>query len=76
MTDLARLSAIAQAIGEPLAQSELLIDGLEQQGSAVRAAVLLVESGNHRLRNEGRKGNGLCGRIHHQEEALLVEKRA
>ena len=76
MTDLAGLPSIAQALGELLAQSELLIDGLEQQGATVRGAVLLVEGSNDRLRNQVGKRDSLCGRIRHHEGALVEVKRA
>jgi hypothetical protein len=72
VADLARLSPIAKALGDRFAQSELLIDGLEQQGTAVRAAVLLVEAGHDGLRNQIGKGNRVCDRIGHYEEALLA----
>ena len=75
VTNLARLSPIAQALGQPFAQPELLIDGLEQQRSTVRAAVFLVEGRHDGLRKEVGKRNSLCGRVRHYEEALVGVKR-
>lgn len=69
VTNLARRPSIPQALGEPLAQPELLVEGLEQQGPAVGAAVRLIEGGHDGLGNQVGKNDSLCGRIDRHEGA-------
>ena len=49
MVDLAGLPRIAQAAGQPLGHPQLVVEGLEHQGSAIRTGVGLVEPGDDRL---------------------------
>jgi hypothetical protein len=77
VSDLARLTPVAQAGGQSLRQAELLVDGFEQQRTAVRAAVLLVELRDHGLaRDELRKRNRLCGSVGIHEGLWMCAKLA
>ena len=77
VSDLARLTPVIQAGGQPLREAELLVDGLEQQRTAVRAAVLLVELRDHGLaREELREQDRLCGRVVAHEGLWVCAKLA
>ena len=63
-SEAAGLAAIVDALGQAGRQAQLLVDRLEQQRTAVRAAVGLIELGDHLLAGyETREENSLCGRM-------------
>jgi len=73
--DLPRLPRIAQAARQGFRQPERPVHPLQEHRAPVRAAVLLLQLHDQRLRGEVRKQNSLCGRIVAQEKALLAEER-
>ena len=75
MVDLPRLPRVPQARSQPFRQPEAPIEAFEQHGTAVRAALLLLQLGYHRLASEVRKQNTLCGKIVTHEEAPVARKR-
>ena len=50
--DFARLASIFDALGDDVGQSHLLLDGVQQDGSAVGAGVRSVESDHGRFREQ------------------------
>jgi hypothetical protein len=73
--NLPGLTRVPEAPGQRLRQSQALVDRLQEQRPAVRAAVLLVQLGNDRIREKGGKYNRLRCRLVIHEEALVVEER-
>jgi len=71
---LARLARVHQAGRESLRQPQALVHRLEQDGAAVRAAVLLVELRHHGLREQAAKQNTLCGSVGHGRASGFVEE--
>lgn len=67
VSDLAGGTAITKAVHQIRAQPQSFVDGLEQQATAVGAAMGLIEGRHHGLRNQVGKENRLCGRLGHAE---------
>jgi hypothetical protein len=66
MANLPGLAIIGQAGGEPLAQPQAGISGLQQHGAAIAAPVMLVKAGDEGLVKKFGKPNTLWrGRIRH-----------
>jgi hypothetical protein len=68
------MASIQQAARQRLRQPERLIARLQKQRAAVRAAIRLVEAGNHRLRKQILEEHRLSCGIVHPATAFLCRK--
>ena len=73
---LAGLTAIAQAVRQLRAQPQPFVDGLQQQATAIGAAMGLIEGRHNGLRNQLGKKNRLCCRLGHAEGPWMCMEQA
>src|SRR5947207_12588349 len=73
MIDLAGLPLVSQAGGQSSHQSIAAIGGLQQQGSAVRTPLALIELGHDRLAKNSWKQQTLrCAIVRHSEASFVA----
>src|SRR5439155_3714827 len=66
-------ATIVETGGQTVYQTESAVRGLEDDGAAVRARVLLVKLDDQRLPKKIRKQNRLCGRFRHARPPSVEE---
>ena len=75
MSDLPGLPPVTKAAGQPLGQAEPLVGGLQEDRTAVGAAVPLVELRDDRLAEKTGEQNRLsCGSVLHAKASVVAER--
>ena len=72
--DLAGIASILEASRQTINHTESMVRGLEDDGPAIRARVLLVKPDDQRLPEKIGEQNTLCGRVRHARPPSVEDK--